>query len=162
TALKNLGNNQSTSPPTLTPIPNQTDEATGPNGAVATFAATATDPVDGNEPVVFKEGNVVVHPGDTFALGKHTITASATDAAGNTGSEQITIRVQDTTPPTLTSLSDQTVDATGQNGAVVTFAATATDLVDGTDPVIFMEGGKVVHSGDVFSLGSHTLTASAT
>jgi Ca2+-binding RTX toxin-like protein len=157
-----LSTPQDTTPPTLTPVTNQTDEATGPNGAVATFAATATDAVDGTDPVVFKEGNTVVHSGDTFGLGAHTITASATDAAGNLASEQFTITVQDTTPPTLTLVLDQTVDATGPNGAPVTFAATATDLVDGTDPVVFMEGAKVVQSGSIFSLGTHTITASAT
>ena len=47
-------------------------------------------------------------------------------------------------------------------GRWLPFAATATDLVDGSDPVIFKEGASVVHSGDSFALGSHTITASAT
>jgi HYR domain len=111
---------------------------------------------------VFTEGNVAVHSGDTFSLGMHTITASATDTAGNTASETFTITVQDTTPPVLTPIASQTDQATGPNGAVATFAATATDLVDGTDQVVFKEGNTVVHSGDTFSLGAHTITASAT
>jgi hypothetical protein len=45
---------------------------------------------------VFKEGNTVVHSGDTFRLGTHTVTASATDAAGNTSSESFTITVAGT------------------------------------------------------------------
>ena len=151
-----------TTPPTLTPVASQTDQATSAAGAVATFAATATDLVDGTDPVVFKEGNNVVHSGDTFSLGTHTITATATDAAGNTSSEQFTINVVDTTAPTLTPVANQTDQATGPNGAVATFAATATDVVDGTDPVVFKEGNNVVHSGDTFSLGTHTITASAT
>jgi hypothetical protein len=151
-----------TTPPKLTPVPDQTDEATGPNGAAASFAATATDVVDGTDPVVFKEGSAVVHSGDTFSLGSHLITASATDAAGNTASETFTIKVVDTTPPKLTPVPDQTDEATGPNGAVATFAATATDIVDGTDPVVFKEGTTIVHSGDTFSLGSHLITASAT
>ena len=138
-------------PPTLTPVADQTDEATGPNGAVATFAATATDLVDGTDAVVFKEGGNVVHSGSTFGLGIHTITASATDAAGNTASESFRITVQDTTPPVLTAVANQTDEATGPSGAAATFAATATDLVDGTDPVVFKEGGNVVHSGDTFA-----------
>jgi autotransporter passenger strand-loop-strand repeat protein len=153
---------QDTTPPTLTPVVDQTDEATGASGAVATFSATATDLVDGTDPVVFTDGTKVVHSGDTFGIGTHTITASATDAAGNIGSEQFTIKVQDTTPPTLTPVANLTLKATGVNGAVATFSATATDTVDGTDPIIFTDGTKVVHSGDTFAIGSHTVTATAT
>jgi hypothetical protein len=120
-----------TTPPALTPIVNQKIEATGPNGAVATFAATAMDLVDGTDPVVFTEGNTVVQSGDTFSLGSHTITASATNAAGNTSSEQFTINVVDTSPPALTPVANQTDEATCPAGAVATFAATAIDLVDG-------------------------------
>ena len=153
---------QDTTPPALTPVANQTDEATGAAGAVAVFSATATDLVDGTDPVVFKEGNTVVHSGDTFALGTHTITASATDAAGNSSAETFTVAVHDTTPPVLTPVANQTDEATGAAGAVAVFSATATDLVDGTDPVVFKEGNTVVHSGDTFALGTHTITASAT
>jgi hypothetical protein len=92
-----------TTAPTLTPVADQTDEATTSAGAQAFFAATATDVVDGTDPVVFKEGNTVIHSGDTFGLGTHTITASATDAAGNTASESFAIKVVDTTPPKLTA-----------------------------------------------------------
>jgi HYR domain len=157
-----LGTALDTTPPVLSAVSDQTDEATSAAGAVVRFAATATDAVDGTDPVVFKEGNTVVHSGDTFGLGTHTITASATDAAGNTGSEQFTIKVEDTTAPVLTPVADQTDEQTSAAGAVATFAATATDVVDGTDPVVFTEGNTFVHSGDAFSLGTHTITASAT
>ena len=65
--------------------------------------------------------------GVTFSLGTHTITASATDAAGNTGSETFAIKVVDKTPPKLTPVADQTDEATGPGGAPAFFAATATD-----------------------------------
>ena len=126
------------------------------------FAATATDAVDVTDPVVFKEGTTIVHSGDTFGLGTHTITASVIDVAGNTRSEQFTIKVVDTTAPLLTPVADQTDEATSAAGAVASFVATATDAVDVTDPVVFKEGTTVVHSGDTFSLGTHTITASAT
>lgn len=151
-----------TMPPVLTQIADQTDEATGPNGAAASFSTSATDMVDGIDPVFFKEGNTVVQSGQTFSLGKHTITASAMDAAGNAASETFTINVVDTTAPTLSPVADQTVHATGLAGAVVTFAASATDVVDGTDPVVFKEGDTVVRSDQTFSLGKHTIRASAT
>lgn len=94
--------------------------------------------------------------GQTYA-----ITASVTDKAGNSASHAATIKAI-TTAPVLSALTNETVQATGPNGAAVTFSATATDVVDGTDPVVFSEGTKVVHSGDTFALGRHTITASAT
>ncbi|WLA39706.1 putative Ig domain-containing protein [Bradyrhizobium elkanii] len=162
TALSHLGNNQDLDPPTLTPVADQTIEATSATGAVASFSATATDVVDGNDPLVFKEGNTVVHSGDVFGLGTHTITAKAVDAAGNLASESFIVKVVDTTAPTLTPVGDQTVHATGLTGAQVIFSATASDLVDGNDPVVFKEDNTAVHSSDVFALGVHTITASAT
>jgi hypothetical protein len=90
-----------TTPPSLTPVANQTEEAMSAAGAPASFAATATDLVDGTDPVVFKEGNATVHSGDTFSLGTHTITASATDAAGNTASETFAIKVVSSAGPTI-------------------------------------------------------------
>lgn len=162
TALSHLGNNQDLDPPTLTPVADQTVEATSAAGAVASFSATATDVVDGNAPLVFKEASTVVHSGDVFGLGTHTITAKAVDAAGNLASESFIVKVVDTTAPTLTPVGNQTVHATTQAGAKVTFSATASDLVDGNEPVVFKEGNALVHSGDVFALGAHTITTSAT
>ncbi len=105
---------------------------------------------------------MVVHSGDTFSLGTHTITARATDAHNNSASESFTITVRDSTSPTLTPVANQTKEATSPVGAAATFSATATDIVDGIDAVVFTEGNVVVHSGDTFSLGTHTITASAT
>ncbi|MGY3370246.1 hypothetical protein ACVWZL_007371 [Bradyrhizobium sp. GM2.4] len=150
-----------TTAPTLTPVPDQTLEAANAAGAAAFFTATATDAVDGADIVVFKDGNNVIQSGDIFGLGNHSITASTIDATGNLSSETFTINVKDTTAPTLTPIADQTLQATTNAGATAFFAATATDLVDGTDPVVFKEGNTVIHSGDVFGLGIHTIVASS-
>ena len=104
---------------------------------MATFSATATDLVDGTDPVVFTEGNTVVHSGDTFGIGTHTITATATDTAGNTASESFSIKVQDTTLPTLTAVADQTDEATSANGVFSDGAA-----LDGPAPILYR-----VHQG---------------
>ena len=117
---------EDTTPPTLTPVANQTHEATGPGGAAAAFSATVTDIVDGTDSVMFTDGSTVVHSGDTFGLGTHIITASATDAAGNTASETFTITVQDTTPPD-TSMVTKPSALTNSNNA--TFAVSGTDAV---------------------------------
>jgi hypothetical protein len=162
TALNHLGPTGDTTAPIFTPVTDQTLEATSAAGAVAMFSTTATDTVDGTDPVVFKEGNTVVHSGDAFALGTHTITASTIDAVGNLASETFRITVVDTIAPELTSVADASVHATSPNGASAVFAATASDLVDGNGVVVFKEGNNVVHSGDVFAVGTHMIIATAT
>jgi len=142
-------------PPEVTTPGDQTAEATGPNGAIVTYpAATALDDVDGTVTATCEPAS-----GDTFALGETTVTCSATDAAGNTGSGEFTVTVQDTTGPAVSTPADPpAAEATSPQGAVVTYAAaTATDLVDGSVPVECTPA-----SGDTFALGETTVTCSAT
>jgi hypothetical protein len=150
----------------LTQIPAATIQATSAAGAAVTFAATATatDAVDGTDPVTFREGTTVVASGQTFGLGPHTLTATATDAAGNSADPvAFSFTVADTAKPVIAVTAPATtIQATFAAGAAVTFAATAADAVDGTDPVTFREGTTVVASGQTFGLGPHTLTATAT
>jgi hypothetical protein len=77
----------------LSDITTQATEATSAAGAAVAFPTTASDLVDGSVPVTFKEGTTIVHSGDIFALGTHAITASATDAAGNTSTDTFTINI---------------------------------------------------------------------
>ncbi len=143
---------QDTTPPALTLPSDITEEATGSIGAVATFSATATDLVDG--PV-----SVVCNPesGSIFALGTATVECSSTDAAGNIAIGSFTVTVQDTTPPTLTLPGDMTVEATGPAGATASFAATASDIVDGSTIV-----ECIPSSGSTFPLGATTVLCSST
>src|SRR5215212_3114226 len=69
----------------------------------------------------------------SLSEGSHTITAQATDKAGNTAtaSIQVTYTPPDTTAPTLKLPSDITAEATSASGAAVTYTATATDNIDG-------------------------------
>jgi len=160
TALEHLGTADTTAP-TLTPVADQTFEAASALGAAAFFTATASDDLDGALPVVFKEGSTVVQSGDMFSFGTHTITATAVDAAGNQTSQNFVFNVVDTTAPTLTPVADQTLQATTAAGVAAFFSTTATDLVDGANPVVFTEGDRVVRSGDIFGVGAHTITATA-
>jgi hypothetical protein len=62
----------------------------------------------------------------------------------------------DTTKPVLAGLTDRTAEATSAAGAVVTFAPTATDVVDGARPVSCSPA-----SGSTFALGATKVTCSA-
>jgi hypothetical protein len=141
-----------TTPPVVTVPDDITEEATGPSGAVVTFTASAEDIVD--DPLTPTCDPV---SGSTFPLGGTEVTCSATDAAGNTGSASFNVTVVDTTPPDLTLPSNIEVLATGPDGAVVNFSATATDLVDGTVAVICSPA-----SGSLFPIGTTTVNCSAT
>ena len=146
---------EDTTPPAISGTPTNITgvEATGPSGAIVSYTApTATDLVDGAVPV-----NCVPASGSTFPVGTTPVTCSATDAAGNTATTSFTVTVVDTTPPVLTLPADMVLAATGVNGAVATFTATATDIVDGTVPV-----SCVPASGSTFPIGVTTVTCTAT
>jgi hypothetical protein len=131
-----------------------TEEATGPEGRVITYTATATD--NGKD----IEVNCTPASGSTFKLGETTVNCSATDAAGNeaTGSFKVTITPPaDRTAPELNLPSDITEEATGPGGAAITYTATATDNVDG-DVEVTCEPP----SGSTFKLGETTVNCSAT
>ena len=126
-------------------------EAAGPSGAAAVYAATAADAVDGEIAATCVPGS-----GTTLPLGINTITCSATDAAGNTGSNSFTVTVVDTTPPAIEVPAAITAEATGPAGAGISYSVTATDLVDGPvdvtcEPV----------SGSTFALGGHQVDCTA-
>jgi hypothetical protein len=127
--------------------------ATGPNGAVVDFSASATDVVDGSVPVTCDANS-----GDTFALGTTTVNCSATDRHGNTATGSFNITVVDTTPPTIDAHPDITVTAQDSTGAVVNYTPPAThDIVDG-DGVATCSPPP----GTLFSIGDTTVTCTAT
>ena len=73
--------------------------------------------------------------GALFPIGVTTVTCTATDAAGNTGSDSFTITVTlvDTTAPVVTAPADVSVTTGNLGEMAVSFpAATAVDNVDPT------------------------------
>jgi hypothetical protein len=130
-------------------------EATSNAGASVTYSVPgAQDAVDGAITPVCTPTS-----GSTFALGTTEVTCTATDSAGNKANGSFEVTVRDTTPPTISGTpSARTVEATGAEGAAVSFTApTATDLVDGPVPVTCAPA-----SGSTFALGATTVTCSAT
>ena len=126
-------------------------EATGPTGAQVTFTVTASDDVDPDPLVVCAPAS-----GTTFPLGATTVECTATDDVGNQTAGSFTVTVSDTSPPILDLPSDITAPASGPQGAIVTFEATATDLVAGDVPV-----SCDPPSGSLFPIGATTVTCTA-
>jgi hypothetical protein len=135
-----------------------TEEATGPSGAAVNFLASVTDAVSTALTAVCRDDvtDSEVSPGDTFPLGTTHITCSATDGAGNTGSNSAAIAVVDTTAPHVTVPGNAVIEATGPSGAAHSFSASASDIVDGTVATTCSPT-----SGSTFPLGPTTVTCSA-
>lgn len=115
---------EDTTAPAVTVPADVVVEATGADGAAATYAGQSFTDVVGVE----SSGCSPVS-GTMFPIGPNTVTCSATDDAGNTGSAAFTITVSDTTPPTATAPDDITTEAAGPDGSPVEFAVTADDVV---------------------------------
>jgi thermitase len=135
-------------PPVVTPPPDITVEATGPDTSVALGTGTAVDNVD---------GNLVPTPDTTgpFTVGTHRVVWSAIDAAGNRGTATQTVKVVDTTPPVITVPTAVTVPATGYVTHVTLGQASARDSVSGTVTATAVNPGP-------FTSGAHTVTWTAT
>lgn len=142
-----------TTDPELDGHGNETAEATGPNGATVTYTKPGASDVASTTVAV----DCLPPSGSTFALGTSTVTCTATDEHGNTADGTFDVTVQDTTPPTVTVPSDKTVEATSPSGATVSFAASASDLVDGA-----LSATCSPASGSTFALGDTTVTCSST
>ncbi|GAB3348564.1 hypothetical protein GCM10027430_09530 [Lysobacter tyrosinilyticus] len=143
---------QDTTAPALNLPADITIEATGPTGAAATFTVSATDIVDTNVALTCSANS-----GDTFALGTTTVSCTGTDDSSNSTSGSFKVKVQDTTAPTLHLPSNITSEAKGSGGAVVSFTASATDLVD-TNVAMTCSP----NSGATFALGTTTVNCTGT
>jgi RNA polymerase sigma factor (sigma-70 family) len=115
-------------------------------GAPVAYHASARDAVDG-EVVV----ECSVPAGRKLPVGRTTIACTSTDAAGNVAHAKFTVRVGDTTAPTLRLPDDLTVEASGRRTRVV-FQVSA-------------DGARGLHcrpsSRSLFPLGPTTVRCSA-
>ncbi len=150
-----LFNATSITAPTLATPANITVAATNSSGTAATNpaitsflnAASAFDTVDGAIATIINDA-----PG-VFPLGTTTVTFSATDSDGNTGTAQATVTVADQTTPLITLLGAASItlnvgDPFTDPGAI------ASDNVDGVLTPAIVTGGSV-NTGVV---GLYTLT----
>ena len=140
-----------TTAPAITVPGTVTQEATSRQGAIVGFTVSARDLVDG--PV-----NVACTPqsGSTFPIGSTTVSCSATDRAGNTGSSTFDVVVTHTAGPVITVPGMITAEATGPAGAQVDYSVSAYDVVDGPATASCSPA-----SGSMFTLGTTTVSCSA-
>ncbi len=141
-------------PPVLS-VPSQiAAQTTSPTGAVVVWVATAIDVVDGDRLVVCAPAS-----GSLFPLGTTTVFCSSSDTRGNASEASFDVSVvlrQDNTPPVLTLPATVRVAATSASGAVVNYAASALDAVDGIVPI-----QCTPPSGSVFAIGTTRVNCTA-
>lgn len=137
-------------PPVLEAGPDVTLEATSPAGASYQIAPVVSD--NCCNVAVSITPQLTVYP-----IGQTTVTVKATDCSGNEATDSVKVTVVDTTPPVLSGLADQNLEATSVDGAQATFSVTATDIADPA-PVVACSPA----SGSIFPLGATTVTCTAT
>ena len=89
-------------------------------------------------------------------LGEHTIRLEVTDEAGESDSTEVTITVQDTTPPVIVCPNNITVYSRLPAGAAVVYEVNAVDLCDSQVEVVSSPA-----SGSVFVPGETTVVCTA-
>ena len=145
---------QDTTPPVIAPSATQVFEATAamtPSADVTLTTPAATDAVG----VVSLTNNA---PG-SYPLGDTIVTWTASDAAGLSSTSNHTVRLVDTTAPTILIDSDPLEIETASSPAIVGFLSnlTISDSVDGDiEPVC------TPPSGSEFNWGATTVSCSAT
>ena len=141
-----------TTPPDVVCPASATIEAVDKTGALVTFAdAVASDAVTRQVTPVLSRAS-----GSRFPLGSTTVTATATDGAGNTNQCTFTLTVSDTTAAMVSCPADQTVEAENATGALATWPpAEVSDAV--SVPTLTYDHP----SGDRFPLGTTPVVATA-
>jgi len=123
TRTVNVVNAPDTTAPVVTAPAPISIEASGATTAVTLGVATVTDNIDAGL-------TATASPAGPYTVGLHSITWTATDLSGNSGTATQQVTVQDTTPPSLALNGATTVNIV--LGAVYNdLGATASDIVDG-------------------------------
>ncbi len=153
------------------------DGTTVTSGTSLNFTGTANDAEDGNISGSISWNSSIdgslgsgASTSATLSIGTHTITATATDSGSLSGSDSITVTVNspaNTAPVvTITAPADGT---SVSEGTSLTFTGTANDAEDGdiSSSISWSSSidgalGSGASTSATLSVGSHTITASAT
>jgi hypothetical protein len=127
--------------------PSPVVECTGPNGAVVSFSPTVSD----NCPGV--TSSCTPPSGSVFPLGTTPFQCVATDSSGNTNSCNSVVKVVDTTPPVISSLSafPNVLWPPNHKMTPVTVAVSASDVCS---PTVTCKITSVTSNEPVNALGS--------
>lgn len=125
-------------------------------GSVPVATCLVTDAEDGASSFL-STLSAVSGPLSAYGLGQQTANCSYTDAGGLMASASSTYTIVDTTGPTLTVPADVVAEATGSDGAIINFSASATDAAFGSLPTTCSPS-----SGSVFPIGDTTVVCSST
>jgi hypothetical protein len=131
-------------------------QGAGPPGGTVSFTADNTAlPACTN---VTLTGGQATCATSSLSAGDHAISAQYSgDTSYTASAASLTQTVNTPTPPTLSLPPDQTAEATGPGGAIVTYTATATDAQDGP-----LTPTCSPASGALFSLGVTQVNCSVT
>ena len=149
-------------------------------GTSISFAGTGSDPEDGTltgsslqwtSSINGSIGSGTSFSINTLSVGTHTITLTATDSKGATGTATRTVIVTAPNQPPTATITSPTNGASFVQGASVSFTGSGTDPEDGTLPatslawVSSIDGA--IGTGPSFarndlSLGTHTITLTVT
>lgn len=122
--------------------------ATSAGGAAVTYSATAEDDVDGAVAVSCAPAS-----GSVFAVGTTPVQCMASDSRNNKSSGGFSVTVIAQPPPPPPPLHDITAEATGPNGAVVTFTVAGPNDQDDENGRPIGTGNCNPASGSLFPLG---------
>ncbi|HKF54249.1 MAG TPA: HYR domain-containing protein, partial [Blastocatellia bacterium] len=130
--------------------------------ADVTFPVSATDAC-GNvlTPTCELDGTTITSP-YPFPVGTTTVTCSATDGSGFTGTSSFTVTVIDTNAPVLTCPPIVANSFPGQCSASVPFFVSAIDACDPSITPTCKIGNMTITSGYTFPVGTTTVNCSAT
>jgi hypothetical protein len=143
-------------PPAVTcPLDAMLRTSAGAATAVAEWADASASDNSGAVPTVTFD----VPRGSTLAIGPHTVTATAADAAGNTASCTFTVTVNDVEAPTIACPGD--IEQPADAGAVVaTVSWPAPSTSDNSGGTVVTSAS--IASGSAFELGVTAVTMTAT
>jgi hypothetical protein len=122
-------------PPVADAGPGQTVEQASAGGTEVTLDGSGSNDADG-DPLTYEwtwgeDGEATgVNPSIVLPLGTTTVTLVVNDGTDDSLPDQVSITVQDTTPPVLTCPADVIVEQEDLDGTEVEIEVTATDICD--------------------------------